>query len=99
MLRDQKNIIGETRQYFTSLYTKESVLSTDRQNMFLSKINRVLPEVDKHSLEEPITLKDLWEALAQTEAEKTPGCDDLMSFTKYSGSFWDKTSTRSTFTA
>ena len=45
--------------------------------MFLSTINRVLPEVDKHSLEEPITLKDLWEALAQTEAEKTPGCDGL----------------------
>ena len=77
VLRDQENIIGETRQYFTSLYTKESVLSTERQNMFLSKINRVLPEVDKHSLEEPITLKDLWEALAQTEAEKTPGCDGL----------------------
>ena len=71
VLRDQENIIGETRQYFTSLYTKE------RQNMFLSKINRVLPEVDKHSLKEPITLKDLWEALAQTEAEKTPGCDGL----------------------
>ena len=77
IVKDQENIIEETRRYFAHLYTKEGGLNQEKQNMFLRKIHRVLPEADKHSLQEQIALKELKEALDQTEVAKTPGCDGL----------------------
>ena len=96
IVKNQENIIEETRRYFAHLYTKEGGLNQVKQNMFLRKIHKVLPEADKHSLQKQIALKELKEALDQTEVAKPLAVTVcLMNFIKPFGSCWGQTSTRS----
>ena len=43
----------------------------------MNNVHRKLSEKDKQDLENNLTLKDLKEALDDTESEKSPGCDGI----------------------
>ena len=43
----------------------------------MNNVHRKLSEKDKQDLENNLTLKDLKEALDDTENEKSPGCDGI----------------------
>ena len=76
-LTDQSNILDETVNYYTNLYTAEKELNKTEQEIFLNNVHRQLSESDKRELESNLSLKELKEALDDAENEKSPGCDGL----------------------
>ena len=77
LLTDQRDVLRETVNYYTNLYTADENLDRDEQKKFLNNVHRSLSEKDREELESEITEKELQEALEQTENEKTPGCDGI----------------------
>ena len=74
LLTDQRDLLKETVNYYTNLYTAKDNLNKKEQTIFLNNIHRKLPEKDKQDLETDLTEK---EALWQAENEKTSGCDGI----------------------
>ena len=77
LLTDQGDILLETVNYYTKLYTEEENLEKHEQIKFLNNIHRKLTEQGKQELEAQLTEKELLDALSDTENEKTPGCDGI----------------------
>ena len=58
LLTDQRDILKETVNYYTNLYTANDNLDKKEQNIFLNNIHRKLPEKDKQDLETELTEKE-----------------------------------------
>ena len=76
-LTDQSDILEETVNYYTNLYTAEKELNKTEQEIVLNNVHRQLSESDKRELESNLSLKELKEALDDAENEKSLGCDGL----------------------
>ena len=77
LLTDQRDVLRETVNHYTNLYTADENLDRGEQKNFLKNVHRSLLEKDKQDLELELIEKELQEALGQTENEKTPGCDGI----------------------
>ena len=69
LITDQEEIKEEARKFYEKLYTKEKDISTEDQEFFLGQINKTLSEDQKQKLEEDLEMKDLQEALHDTQNE------------------------------
>ena len=88
LLTEQEEIMKEARQFYADLYTKEEEISIEEQNYFLGKVNKKLTNEQKQMLETDLELKDLKEALQDTQNEKSAGCDGLPY--EFYKTFWNK---------
>ena len=77
ILTEQNEIMSEARNFYKNLYTKEKEISIPEQNKFLKKIDKKLSKEQKQKLESDIEMKDLEEALRDTQKEKAAGDDGL----------------------
>ena len=76
-LTDQSDILDETVNYYTNLYTADKELNKTEREIFLNNVHRQLSESDKRELESNLSSKELKEALDDAENEKSPWCDGL----------------------
>lgn len=82
---DSGEILSEVHKYYSSLFEKQS-LDLDLQEELLSNIDRKLPDADRSKMDAPINQKELWDAVKQSNRDKSPGLDGLP--IEFYSAFW-----------
>ena len=83
-IRDQEKILDEQRKFYQDLYTSDPTCKfvCDEQNL------PKLEDIERDSMEAPISLTELTNALKNTKRGKTPGSDGLIA--AFYVMFWKK---------
>ena len=75
--QDTEDILRQTTSFYKNLYKAENNLHGPSQKELLKHVTKTLSDVDKQSLDQDFTKKEIREALHETQNGKTPGWDGL----------------------
>ena len=75
---NQKNDISAVfHEFYSELYCKPSSLVEKSQDVFLNSLSSTISEEEKNSLEQPLSLNELWKVICKSARNKSPGHDGL----------------------
>ena len=86
IVSDQKNILQEQRNFYTSLYAKESIDGESKATL-ISNISTRLTDSERDTCEGEMTEDELCRALTSMKNSKSPGPDGLTS--EFYKKFWE----------
>ena len=75
IINDQPDILNETMQFYKTLYSKKDRNSMDIESLLSNYNGPRLSEIDKNTLEGPITYSELLYCLKKTSNNTSPGFD------------------------
>ncbi|KAJ8018444.1 hypothetical protein HOLleu_43568 [Holothuria leucospilota] len=84
-VRDQNGIVCDKvddilrifQDFYKDLYSEQASLNEKAQEMFINSLHKRLGEEEKNSLEQPMTLLDIWNVVSVSAKNKSPGSDGL----------------------
>ena len=75
ILENQEDILNETKNYFSKLYSFKEVESINLENLFSNSDTPKLSEEIKKSLDQKFTHTEMQESLKRMKNNKSPGND------------------------